>query len=251
MDPHPEIRYARHLALPGLGTTGQARLTAAHVLIVGMGGLGSPAALYLAAAGVGRLTLADFDIVELSNLQRQIAHTTGRVGELKTHSARDACLALNPDCTVDTLDHVLDEASDIAPLLDMVQVVLDCTDNLPSRLALNAACVGAGTPLVVGAAIGTEGQLMVVDRSTAADSPCYRCFVGEREPAGADCARAGILGPVVGTIGTLQALEAIKLITGLGEPAVGRLLLFDALHLEFRDIELRRRDDCSSCGNTS
>jgi adenylyltransferase/sulfurtransferase len=250
MDPATNIRHARHLTLPQIGVEGQRALESARVLIVGLGGLGSPVSLYLAAAGIGRastgrLVLADFDTVELSNLQRQIAHDTAHAGVLKTHSARDACLAIDPDLTVDTIDHGLDE-EDLVELLPEMDLVLDCTDNFPTRFALNAACVAHRVPLVTGAAIRFDGQVSVVD-SRIPDAPCYRCLYTEGDETADNCVQAGILGPVVGVVGCMQALEAIKLLVGIGDSLAGRLLLFDGLAAEWNEIQLTRRADCPVC----
>ena len=246
MDPSADRRHARHLTLPQIGAAGQRRLDSAHALVVGLGGLGSPVALYLAAAGVGRLTFADFDTVEVSNLQRQIAHTDARVGQAKTDSARAACLAIDPGARVETIEHGLDE-EDLATLVPDCSVVLDCSDNFPTRFAVNAACVAAGVPLVTGAAIRFDGQVTVVDPREP-DSPCYRCLYSADGEEGIDsCAEAGILGPVVGLIGCVQAIEAIKLLCGIGESLAGRLVLFDALGMEWNEIRLARRSDCPVC----
>ena len=249
MDPSPDKRFARHLSLPEIGPTGQARLEAASALVVGLGGLGSPAALYLAAAGFGRLVLADFDVVEVSNLQRQIAHATDRVGQAKTASARAACLALHPEARIECVERGLDD-EDLAELVPGHDAVLDCSDNFATRAAVNAACVAAGVPLVTGAAIRFDGQLTVVDPRVPG-APCWRCLYGDLEGVDDGCVQAGILGPVVGTIGCLQALEAIKLVCGIGDPAVvdgrGRLLLFDGLALGFDEVAYRRRADCPTC----
>ncbi len=245
MDPSPDNRFARHLSLAPVGAAGQAKLGAAHALIVGLGGLGSPAALYFAAAGVGRLTFADFDVVEVSNLQRQIAHSTERVGRAKTASAREACLALYPDARIDCVEHGLDE-DDLAELVPTADVVLDCSDNFATRYAVNAACVAAGVPLVTGAAIAFDGQLTVVDPREPG-SPCWQCVYANAGSGDDGCVQAGILGPVVGTIGTLQALETIKLLCGIGDSTAGRLLLFDGLSLGFDEVRYRRRADCPVC----
>lgn len=253
MDPSPDNRHARHLSLPQVGERGQQALESARVLIVGMGGLGSPAALYLAAAGVGRagdgaLVFADFDTVEISNLQRQIAHTSPRAGGLKTHSARAACLEIDPDLRIETIDYGLDE-EDLAELIPGMDVVLDCSDNFPTRFALNAASVEHRVPLVSGAAIRFDGQLMVID-SRDPDSACYRCLYTHGDDSADTCAQVGILGPVVGVIGCLQALEAIKLISQCGDAAIGRLLLFDGLSAEWNEIQLARNPDCPVCAET-
>jgi len=251
VDPSPDNRHARHLTLPQIGDEGQRKIEAARVLIVGLGGLGSPAALYLAAAGVGRgragaLVLADFDVVELSNLQRQIAHTSPRAGQLKTHSARTACLAIDPDLTIETIDHGLDD-DDLAETVPGMDLVLDCSDNFPTRFAINAACVRAGVPLVSGAAIRFDGQLMTIDPRRA-DTPCYHCLyqdVGQEQTDG--CAQAGILGPVVGLVGCLQALEALKLLCDAGQSLAGRLMLIDGLSLSIDEIALAPRPGCPVC----
>ena len=247
MDPSADRRHARHLSLPQIGESGQARLGAAHVLVVGLGGLGSPVALYLAAAGVGRLTFADFDTVELSNLQRQIAHSTPRAGMAKTDSAREACHAIDPGVRIDTIEHGLD-ADDLAGIVPTCSVVVDCSDNFPTRFAVNAACVAARVPLVTGAAIRFDGQVTVVDPREPS-SPCYRClYAAQADDEGVDdCAEAGILGPVVGLIGCVQATETIKLLCGIGESLAGRLVLFDALGMEWNEIRLARRPDCPVC----
>lgn len=253
MDPSPDNRHARHLTLPQVGADGQHALENARVLIVGMGGLGSPAALYLAAAGIGRqrqgaLVFADFDTVEISNLQRQVAHTAARAGELKTQSAREACLAIDPDLHIETIDHGLDE-EDFAELVPRMDVVLDCSDNFPTRFALNAACVEHGIPLVSGAAIRFDGQLTVIDPRVA-DAPCYRCLYTDGDESADTCAQVGILGPVVGVIGCLQALEAIKLITACGDALSSRLLLFDGLSNEWNEIRLARNPACPVCSQS-
>jgi len=247
MDPSADRRHARHLSLPQIGEAGQAKLVGAHVLVVGLGGLGSPVALYLAAAGVGHLTFADFDTVELSNLQRQIAHSTPRAGMAKTESAREACHAIDPAIRIETLEHGLD-ADDLAELVPRCSVVVDCSDNFPTRFAINAACVAAGVPLVSGAAIRFDGQVTVIDPRVAG-APCYRClYAANADDDGVDgCAEAGILGPVVGMIGCVQATETIKLLCGIGESLAGRLVLFDALGMEWNEIRLARRPDCPVC----
>lgn len=239
-------RYSRHLSLPAIGKTGQQRLLDSHVLIVGLGGLGSPAALYLAAAGIGKLTFADFDTVELSNLQRQIAHSTERVGELKTHSARVASHAVNPDIDINVIDYAL-EQEELDELIPTCSAVLDCSDNFPTRFAVNATCVKHKVPLITGAAIRFDGQVMVV-RPDKPDSPCYRCLYTDGDETAETCAQTGILGPVVGLIGCLQALETIKVLCDIGDDLSGRLLLFDGLGLEFNEIRLKKSSDCPVCG---
>lgn len=246
MDLTPDKRYSRHLSLEQIGATGQQKLANAHILIIGLGGLGSPAALYLASAGIGHLTFADFDTVELSNLQRQIAHDSNRVGQLKTDSARTAALAINPDCRIDTINYAMDE-EDLAALLPECTVVLDCTDNFPTRFAINDACVVHKVPLVSGAAIRFDGQISVYD-SRQAGAPCYRCLYGDSDSTADTCAQAGILGPVVGMVGCVQAIEAIKLVCGIGDSLAGRLVLFDGLAMEWNEIQLKKNPACRICG---
>ncbi len=239
-------RYSRHLILPQIDVAGQQTLLDSHALIIGAGGLGSAAALYLAAAGVGHLSLADSDALELSNLQRQILHRSADVGRAKAESARDTLHALNPDVQVEALHERLQGQR----LLDQVQaadVVLDGSDNFPTRFAVNAACVAARKPLVSGAAIRFEAQLAVFTPGQN-DSPCYRCLYREEGEAQETCENAGILGPLVGVIGSLQAVEALKLLLGLGSPSAGRLLVFDALSLKFKEFKLKRDPDCPACG---
>lgn len=246
MDLTPDNRYSRHISLEQIGEAGQRRLSQAHVLIVGLGGLGSPAALYLAAAGIGRLSFSDFDTVELSNLQRQVAHNTHRVGQLKTDSARTACLDINPDCKIDTINYALEE-EDLTTLIPTCTVVLDCSDNFPTRFAVNAACVAHKVPLVSGAAIRFDGQISVYD-SRQPDSPCYHCLYGHGSSTVDTCAQAGILGPVVGMVGCVQAIEAIKLICSIGDSLAGRLVLFDGLTMDWNEIQLKKNPACTVCG---
>ncbi len=246
LDDERLLRYSRQIMLPEFGVEAQERLLAATALVVGMGGLGSPAALYLAAAGVGRLILADPDRVELSNLQRQILHATDDAGRPKVDSARDRLAALNPDVRIDTLPAAL-EGEALEDAVREADVVLDCSDNFRTRFEVNRACLAQGKPLVSGAAIRFEGQLAVFDPRDP-DSPCYRCLYRDQGEAEETCAENGILSPVVGVIGSLQALEALRLLTGLGTPSVGRLLLFDGLHLDLRLLRLPRDPDCPACG---
>jgi molybdopterin/thiamine biosynthesis adenylyltransferase len=239
-------RYARHILLDELGIEGQERLLAARALIVGAGGLGSPAALYLAAAGVGRITLVDDDVVELSNLQRQILHTMAGLGRPKAESGRDALLALNPDIQARALVERLDEAR-LRELVRDADVVLDCSDNFATRHAINRACVAARKPLVSGAAIKFSGQISVYDLRDA-DAPCYHCLFPEADDVEElRCATTGVLGPLVGMVGSVQAAEAIKVIAGMGEPLVGRLLSVDALRMQWHTIRFRRDPDCPAC----
>lgn len=239
-------RYARQLALPGIGLAGQAKLRAASVLVIGAGGLGSPAALYLAAAGVGRLGIADPDAVELSNLHRQLLHTTARVGVPKVESAREAIAALNPHVQVETHQLAVD-ASNAEALVAQYDLVLDGSDNFPTRYAVSDACVLQGKPYVYGSVQRFDGQVSFFG---APDGPCYRCLFREPPPAGAipSCAEAGVFGVMPGLVGTLQATEALKWLTGAGDVLVGRLLLVDVLRMQFRTIAVRRDPACPSCG---
>jgi adenylyltransferase/sulfurtransferase len=248
MDLTPDKRYSRHTNLQQIGELGQQKILDSHILIVGLGGLGSPAALYLAAAGVGQLSFADFDTVEVSNLQRQIAHSTGRVGELKTESAKTACMDINPSCSINTINYALDE-DDLDTLIPQCTVVLDCSDNFPTRFAVNAACVKHKVPLVSGAAIRFDGQISVYD-SRSEDAPCYRCLYTEGNDSVDTCAQAGILGPVVGMVGCVQAIEALKIIAQIGDSLAGRLILFDGLSMEWNEIQLRKNPACPVCNDT-
>lgn len=247
MDLTPDIRFSRHTSLPQIGESGQHKIANSHVLIVGLGGLGSPAALYLAAAGIGRLSFADFDTVEVSNLQRQVAHTTERVGLLKTESAKKACLDINPQCEINSINYALD-AEELDKLIPDCSVVLDCSDNFPTRFAVNTACVQHKVPLVSGAAIRFDGQISVYD-SRQDNAPCYRCLYSDGENSVDTCAQAGILGPVVGMVGCVQAIEAIKLICEIGDSLAGRLVLFDGLAMQWNEIVLRKNPACPTCGN--
>lgn len=241
------LRYSRQLLLPGVDVDGQEKLLAAKVLVVGLGGLGCPAAMYLAAAGTGSLTLVDHDRVDLSNLQRQIAHTTASIGQFKVESAQAALLALNPTIQVKVHRDRLEGAA-LAAMVAGHDVVLDCTDNFATRFALNAASVKHKVPLVSGAAIRLEAQVSVFDPRRE-DSPCYRCLYSEDEEADMSCSHNGVIAPLVGIIGSLQALEAMKLIVGLGTALVGKLLLLDATYLQWRELKLRRNPHCPVCGN--
>ncbi len=240
------IRYSRHLVLPTIGIAGQGRLKAARVLIVGAGGLGSPAALYLAAAGVGTLGLVDWDVVDRSNLQRQVLHGTGMVGRAKLDSARARLADLNPHVRLETVSARLTSANALE-VLSGWDLVLDGSDNFPTRYLINDACVLLGVPNVYGAVLRFEGQVSVFD---ARRGPCYRCLYREPPPPELvpSCAEGGVLGVLPGIIGSLQALEAIKLVTGVGDSLVGRLLLFDGLKLQFREITLSKDPDCAVCG---
>ncbi len=246
MDDSQLLRYSRHVLLDDIGIEGQQKLLAAHALILGAGGLGSPVALYLASAGVGRLTIIDDDHVDLTNLQRQIMHTTARVGQPKVDSARQAIAALNDGVQVRTVAQRADAAL-LDALVPDADVVLDCGDNYASRHALNAACVRHRKPLVSGAAIRFDGQVSVYDPRRV-DSPCYACvFPPTQAVEDVACATMGVLAPLVGLVGSLQAAEAIKLLCGVGQPLVGRLLMIDSLSAEFTTVRLRRQADCAVC----
>jgi sulfur-carrier protein adenylyltransferase/sulfurtransferase len=239
-------RYSRHLLLPEVGAEGQRRLREARVLCVGVGGLGSPAALYLAAAGVGTLGLVDFDVVDVTNLQRQIIHGTPDVGRSKLESARARLHHLNPDVRVETFDAHF-SPSNAKALVDAFDVVLDGTDNFAARYLVNDACVLSGKPNAWGSIFRFEGQASVF---SAPGGPCYRCLHPEPPPAGLvpSCGEAGVLGVLPGVIGSIQATEAIKLILGIGEPLIGRFLVYDALRMRFRDFRLPRDPQCPVCG---
>ncbi len=244
MDDERLLRYSRQIMLPQIDLEGQERLAASRVLIVGLGGLGSPVALYLGAAGVGHLTLADFDRVEASNLQRQVIHTEARIGRPKAESARTALEALDPALEVGVLEERLDRAT-LAGVVAGMDLVLDCSDNFETRFAVNAACFAAGVPLVSGAAIRWEGQ--VASFSGRRPGPCYRCLYPEDGHTDATCAANGIAAPVVGAIGCIQATEALKILVGAGRPLFGRLLLWDALNMDWRSLRLRPDPDCPVC----
>ncbi|KHD08075.1 molybdopterin-synthase adenylyltransferase [Candidatus Thiomargarita nelsonii] len=245
MDDAQLLRYSRQILLPQVGIEGQERLLNAKVLIIGMGGLGSPAAMYLAAAGIGHLRLCDFDVVDLSNLQRQIIHNTHEIGKPKVESARETLLALNPLIEVTPLYQQLDDEA-LAEEVANVDVVLDCSDNLPTRFAINQACVNTKTPLVSGAAIRMEGQISVF-RGYLPDSPCYRCLYPSNDDINETCSQTGILAPIVGIIGSLQALEAMKVIMDVGDTLNGELLLIDALNMEFNRVKLVKNKGCPVC----
>lgn len=240
------LRYSRQILLQQVDIDGQLRLKQSRALIVGVGGLGSPVALYLAAAGVGELHLADFDTVDLTNLQRQIIHDSHSVGVSKVDSAITRLTAINPEIKLVPHRVALDEDS-LAAAVEAVDLVLDCSDNFTTREAVNAACVAAGKPLVSGAAIRLEGQLSVFDPRRA-ESPCYHCLYGHGSESELTCSEAGVIGPLVGLVGSLQALEALKMLAGFGEPMVGRLLLIDALGSRFRELKVKRDPGCRVCG---
>ena len=241
------LRYSRHILLPEIGVEGQQKLLAAHALVIGAGGLGCSAALFLAASGVGTLTLCDGDTVDLTNLQRQILHRTSSIGMAKVDSARAALAEINPDIRINTLNARVDEAS-LAELVAQADVVLDCSDNFATRYALNRVCVQLKKPLVSGAATRFDGQVTVFD-SRHSHSPCYQCLYPEQAASEETrCAVMGVFAPLVGIIGSLQAAEALKLLTGAGTSLCGRLLVMDGLHMELRTVKLGRDPACSVCG---
>lgn len=240
------LRYSRQIMLPQVDIAGQQALLDSHVLIIGAGGLGSPASMYLAAAGVGKFTLVDDDTVELSNLQRQLAHAETDLGANKVDSAAATLRAINSDVEVIALNWRVG-AAELGELVSSADVVLDATDNVETRFAINRACLAAKVPLVSGAAIRLEGQVAVFD-SRQSDSPCYECLYKEEEGGDLTCADNGVLAPVVGIIGSMQALEALKLIAQFGDTLVGRLLLFDASSMQWREMKLPRDPNCMACG---
>jgi len=244
---HEEIRrYSRHLIMPEVGLAGQKRLKAASVLLIGTGGLGSPLALYLAAAGIGRIGLVDYDVVDPTNLHRQVIHGTASVGQLKVESAKARMLDVNPDIEVITYNEPFTSANALRIAQDY-DVIVDGTDNFPTRYLTNDVCVLLGKPNVYGSIFRFEGQASVF---YAKEGPCYRCLFPEPPPPGLvpSCAEGGVLGILPGTIGTIQATETIKLILGLGQPLIGRLLLYDALSMNVEEVTLRKNPKCAICG---
>ena len=240
-------RYSRHLLLGDIGEEGQLRLTKSKVLIVGLGGLGSPAALYLAAAGVGKLIIADGDELDITNLQRQIMFDTQGVGESKAELAEERLAALNPDIEMEVIDQQLAE-EELEAYVPEVDLVLDCSDNLETRRAVNRVCLQHRVPLVAAAAIRWEGHLMVFD-FRAPETPCYECLypVGGPEPV-LNCSTSGVVGPVLGILGSMQALEALKLLLGIESGINGQLKIFDGKHHQWNSFAIARKDDCPVCG---
>jgi molybdopterin-synthase adenylyltransferase len=246
MDDAQLLRYSRHILLDDIGIEGQRRLLAAHALVIGAGGLGSPVALYLGTAGVGTITLVDDDVVELTNLQRQIAHDLSRLGQPKAESAARSIQAINPELRVRARVQRAD-ARLLDELVPQADVVLDCSDNFRTRHAVNAACVAHHRPLVSGAAIGFDGQISVYD-TRGADAPCYACvFPAEATVEETNCATMGVFAPLVGIIGSMQAAEALKLLAGVGSSLAGRLLMLDARTMEWLQIAVQRSADCAVC----
>ncbi len=248
MNQDDQDRFARHIRLSQIGVAGQQAILDASALIVGVGGLGSPAAMYLAAAGIGKLVLSDYDIVETSNLQRQIIHHDDAVGLDKVESGKRTLNALNPGCEVEVIGYQL-EGDELTEVVKTVDIVLDCTDNYPTRFDINRACVETRTPLVTGAAIRLEGQIM--NYQPAADSACYQCLYTHAYGAEESCELEGVLGPVVGVIGTMQAVQTLLILAGQGEALVNRLLLFDAFAMEWQGVNLPKNPNCPACGSKS
>jgi len=245
MNDNQLLRYSRQIMLPQVDVAGQETLLASRALIIGAGGLGSPAAMYLAAAGIGQLAIADHDVVDLSNLQRQLLHRDADIGHDKVASARDTLLSVNPEIEVLPLARAL-QGKTLAEQVALADVVLDCSDNYDTRFSVNSACVRQRTPLVAGAAIRFEGQLAVFD-ARQSDSPCYHCLYKQGENADQTCSENGVLSPLVGIIGSMQALEAIKLLLSLGTTLAGRLVVFDGLQHEWRTLKLPRDPQCPVC----
>lgn len=241
------LRYSRQIMLPEIDAEGQLRLADATVLILGVGGLGSAASIYLTAAGVGHLILVDFDTVDLSNLQRQIVHRTKDIGRLKVESAHDTLLALNPDTKLTLIDHILAD-DELQQQVQVADVVIDASDNFQTRFAVNEACVKTKTPLVSGAAIRFEAQISVFNASNAS-SPCYRCLYGKDATVDQSCTANGVMSPLLGIVGSLQATEAMKLIMGIGTTLQGRLLLLDVLSMEWHSAKLPKDPLCPVCGD--
>jgi adenylyltransferase/sulfurtransferase len=246
MNDHELLRYSKQIMLPQIDIEGQQKINDSTILIIGMGGLGSPTALYLAAAGVGHIIIADFDQVELSNLQRQIIHSTSDIGDDKVNSAKSKLLELNPNITVTVVNEIM-HSDNLASLIQDVDIVLDGTDNFESRFEINKACVEHHKPLISAAVIRFEGQISVF-RGYEVDQPCYQCLYSEQGDGRDSCVENGVLAPVAGLVGTIQALQAIKVLLGLGEQLCGELLLIDGLDLSFRKVKIVKDSECPICG---
>jgi adenylyltransferase/sulfurtransferase len=250
MDDTQLLRYSRHILLPELGIEAQQKFAASHALVVGAGGLGAPVAQFLAASGIGTITLADPDTVDLTNLQRQILYASPDIGHRKVDAARARLASINPGIRVETIAARLG-ADDLAPLVERADVVVDCCDNFTTRHAVNRACVAARTPLVSGAAIRFDGQVAVFDARDPA-SPCYHCLFGEGEDLEETrCAIMGVFAPLVGIVGATQAAEALKLVAGIGESLAGRLLLLDAFSMRWREVRITRDPQCPVCSTVT
>ena len=246
MNDHELLRYSKQIMLPQIDIEGQQKINDSKMLIIGMGGLGSPTALYLAAAGVGHIVIADFDQVELSNLQRQIIHSTSDIGDDKVNSAKAKLLELNPNITVTVANEIM-HSDNLASLIKDVDIVLDGTDNFESRFEINKACVECHKPLISAAVIRFEGQISVF-KGYEVDQPCYQCLYSEQGDGRESCVENGVLAPVAGLVGTIQALQAIKVLLGLGEQLCGELLLIDGLDLSFRKVKIAKDSECPICG---
>lgn len=242
------LRYSRQIMLPSIDIEGQQTLLDSRVLIIGMGGLGSPVGLYLAAAGIGHLVISDFDEVDLSNLQRQVAHTTNNIGLSKVESAKQSFEAINPLINITALNEKL-EGDELLEHVKQANIVVDCSDNFETRFAINDACVAAKTPLVSGAAIRFEGQISVFD-SRDETCPCYNCLYPRDGAVAQSCSENGVIAPITGIIGSMQALEAIKVLTGAGKSLQGRVLLLDGLSMDWQSMTLPRNPNCPTCSNT-
>ena len=246
MNDHELLRYSKQIMLPQIDIEGQQKINDSKMLIIGMGGLGSPTALYLAAAGVGHIVIADFDQVELSNLQRQIIHSTSDIGDDKVNSAKAKLLELNPNITVTVANEIM-HSDNLASLIKDVDIVLDGTDNFESRFEINKACVECHKPLISAAVIRFEGQISVF-KGYEVDQPCYQCLYSEQGDGRESCVENGVLAPVAGLVGTIQALQAIKVLLGIGEQLCGELLLIDGLDLSFRKVKIVKEPECPICG---
>jgi len=246
MNDHELLRYSKQIMLPQIDIEGQQKINDSKMLIIGVGGLGSPTALYLAASGVGHIVIADFDQVELSNLQRQIIHNTSDIGDDKVNSAKAKLLELNPNITVTVVNEIM-HSDNLASLIKDVDIVLDGTDNFESRFEINKACVECHKPLISAAVIRFEGQISVF-RGYEVDQPCYQCLYSEQGDGRESCVENGVLAPVAGLVGTIQALQAIKVLLGLGVQLCGELLLIDGLDLSFRKVKIAKDPECPICG---
>ena len=245
MNNHELLRYSKQIMLPQIDIEGQQKINDSTILIIGMGGLGSPTALYLAAAGVGHIVIADFDQVELSNLQRQIIHSTSDIGDDKVNSAKTKLLDLNPNITVTVANEIM-HSDNLDSLIKDVDIVLDGTDNFESRFEINKACVECHKPLISAAVIRFEGQISVF-KGYEVDQPCYQCLYSEEGNGRESCVENGVLAPVAGLVGTIQALQAIKVLLGIGEQLCGELLLIDGLDLSFRKVKIAKDSECPIC----
>ena len=246
MDDDQLLRYSRQIMMPEIDAAGQQQLLDSKIVIIGMGGLGSPAAMYLAAAGIGHITLVDYDQVDLTNLQRQVIHGTSDIGRDKTASAEEYLRELNPDVTVNTVREQLDEEG-LGEIAGNANAILDCTDNFEARFMINRVSVGKGVPLISAAVVRMEGQVTIFDPGK--EGACYRCLYDEAGGVPETCSENGVLAPAAGLVGSIQATETMKVILGIGKTLVGRLLLIDAKNMEFREIRLRKDPACPVCGD--